>query len=32
MVIHPPVLFLGFASTTIPFAFAVAGLLKKDNN
>ena len=32
MVIHPPVLFLGFASTTIPFAFAVAGLFKKDNN
>ena len=32
MVIHPPVLFLGFASTTIPFAFAVSGLLKKDNN
>ena len=32
MVIHPPVLFLGFASTTIPFAFAVAGLLKKENN
>lgn len=32
MVIHPPVLFFGFASTTIPFAFAVAGLLKKDNN
>ena len=32
MVIHPPVLFLGFASNTIPFAFAVAGLLKKDNN
>jgi cytochrome c-type biogenesis protein CcmF len=31
MVIHPPVLFLGFASTTIPFAFAVTGLLKKDN-
>jgi cytochrome c-type biogenesis protein CcmF len=31
MVIHPPVLFLGFASTTIPFGFAVAGLLKKDN-
>jgi cytochrome c-type biogenesis protein CcmF len=31
MVIHPPVLFLGFASTTVPFAFAVAGLLKKDN-
>lgn len=26
MVIHPPVLFLGFASTIVPFAFAVAGL------
>ena len=26
MVIHPPVLFLGFASTLIPFAFAVGGL------
>ena len=30
MTIHPPVLFLGFASTIIPFAFAVAGLWKKD--
>ena len=30
MVIHPPVLFLGFASTIVPFAFAVAGLWKKD--
>jgi cytochrome c-type biogenesis protein CcmF len=30
MVIHPPVLFLGFALTMIPFAFAFAGLwLKK---
>ncbi|MCG2617830.1 cytochrome c biogenesis protein CcsA [Terrimonas sp. NA20] len=26
MVIHPPVLFLGFASTLIPFAFAIAAL------
>lgn len=26
MVIHPPVLFLGFASTIIPFAFALGGL------
>jgi cytochrome c-type biogenesis protein CcmF len=26
MVIHPPVLFLGFASTLVPFAFAIAGL------
>lgn len=30
MVIHPPVLFMGFASTIVPFAFAVAGLWKKD--
>ena len=26
MTIHPPTLFLGFASTTIPFCFAIAGL------
>lgn len=30
MTIHPPVLFLGFASTLIPFAIAVAALFKKD--
>jgi len=30
MVIHPPVLFLGFAGTIIPFAFAVAGLWKRN--
>jgi len=30
MVIHPPILFLGFASTLVPFAYAVAGLWKKD--
>jgi cytochrome c-type biogenesis protein CcmF len=30
MVIHPPVLFLGFALTTIPFGFALGALLKKD--
>jgi cytochrome c-type biogenesis protein CcmF len=29
MVIHPPVLFLGFASTIVPFAFAMGGLLTK---
>ncbi|HMR92221.1 MAG TPA: cytochrome c biogenesis protein CcsA, partial [Chitinophagaceae bacterium] len=29
MVIHPPVLFLGFAATVVPFAFAVAGLWTK---
>lgn len=26
MVIHPPVLFLGFASTIVPFAYAIAGV------
>ncbi len=26
MVIHPPVLFLGFAATIVPFAFAYAGI------
>lgn len=29
MTIHPPTLFLGFASTLPPFAFAVAGLWKR---
>jgi cytochrome c-type biogenesis protein CcmF len=30
MVIHPPTLFLGFASTVVPFSFCIAGLwLKK---
>jgi len=32
MVIHPPVLFLGFASTIVPFAFAYAGLVNKDHS
>lgn len=27
MVIHPPMLFLGFAATVVPFAFGMAGLL-----
>ena len=31
MVIHPPVLFLGFASTIVPFSFALAGLWKRDH-
>lgn len=31
MVIHPPILFLGFASTIVPFAFAFAGLINKDH-
>lgn len=29
MTIHPPILFLGFASTLVPFAFATGGLLEK---
>lgn len=29
MVIHPPTLFLGFASMIVPFAFAIAGLWQK---
>ncbi|MGB4838877.1 MAG: cytochrome c biogenesis protein CcsA [Saprospiraceae bacterium] len=31
MTIHPPTLFLGFASTIVPFAFAFAGLMIKDH-
>lgn len=31
MTIHPPTLFLGFASTIVPFAFAIAGLWKKEH-
>ena len=31
MVIHPPILFLGFAAVLIPFAFAFAGLMNKDH-
>ncbi len=30
MTIHPPVLFLGFASTLVPFAFALSALFVKD--
>lgn len=30
MTIHPPTTFLGFALTSVPFAFAIAGLWKKD--
>ncbi len=32
MTIHPPVLFCGFASVTIPFAFVLTSLLRKDWN
>lgn len=30
MVIHPPVVFLGYAAYTIPFAFAIAGLWRRE--
>jgi cytochrome c-type biogenesis protein CcmF len=30
MVIHPPILFIGFASMSVPFAHAVAALIKRD--
>lgn len=30
MVIHPPVLFVGFAAMAVPFSYAVAGLWKKE--
>jgi cytochrome c-type biogenesis protein CcmF len=30
MVIHPPILFLGFASTVVPIAFAYSSLVSKD--
>lgn len=30
MVIHPPTLFLGFAATLVPFAYAIAGLWTGD--
>jgi cytochrome c-type biogenesis protein CcmF len=29
MVIHPPTLFFGFATTVVPFAYAIAGLWRK---
>ncbi len=31
MTIHPPVLFLGFASLSIPFCYAIAGLSLRDH-
>ena len=31
MTIHPPTLFLGFASTSIPFCYAIAGLWKREH-
>ena len=30
MVIHPPILFLGYAAMIIPFAYAIASLWKRD--
>lgn len=30
MVIHPPIMFIGYAATAIPFAFAMAALWRRD--
>ncbi len=30
MVIHPPILFMGYAATALPFAIAIAALIKRD--
>jgi cytochrome c-type biogenesis protein CcmF len=30
MTIHPPILFLGYALALVPFAYAIAGLMRKD--
>ena len=30
IIIHPPILFIGYAAVAIPFVFAIAGLFKKD--
>ncbi|MBI2619959.1 MAG: cytochrome c biogenesis protein CcsA [Ignavibacteriales bacterium] len=32
MVIHPQILFVGFSAMAVPYAHAIAGLLKKDYN
>ena len=29
MVIHPPIMFVGYAATAIPFAFAMASLWRR---
>ncbi len=30
MIIHPPMLFLGYASATVPFAYTITGLIRKE--
>ncbi|MFP4437769.1 MAG: heme lyase CcmF/NrfE family subunit [Chloroflexaceae bacterium] len=30
MIIHPPILFVGYALAAVPFAFALGGLLRRD--
>jgi cytochrome c-type biogenesis protein CcmF len=30
MIIHPPILFVGYALTTVPFAFAFSALMRRD--
>src|SRR5690606_7608858 len=30
MVIHPPIMFVGYAASAIPFAFAIAAMWRRD--
>ncbi|NTV62118.1 MAG: cytochrome c biogenesis protein CcsA [Oscillochloris sp.] len=30
MIIHPPILFIGYALATVPFAFAISALIRRD--
>lgn len=32
MVLHPPTLFIGYSAAMVPFAYALAGLIKGDDN
>jgi len=32
MILHPPVLFLGYAAATVPFGYALAGMMHSDFN
>ncbi len=32
MILHPPVLFLGYAAATVPFGYALAGIMHSDFN
>lgn len=30
MIIHPPILFVGYAAMTVPYVYAIAGLIKRE--